>query len=100
MDFPIMDPIEYALPPRILIEWVEGEFLKKEKIEQLNHVHIAQIKELIESPINSQMRINLFLREWDKVKKREIESLICKAQLQLEHAQYQDIVDLLDVFSK
>ena len=47
-----MDPIEDALPPRIMMERVERECSKvKEKIEQLDHVHIAQIKELIESPI-------------------------------------------------
>ena len=75
-----MDPIEYALPPNIMMERVEEECSKsKEKIEYLDHVHIAQIKELIESPITLQMRINLFLREWEKVKKMEIESLICKA---------------------
>ena len=96
-----MDAIEDALTPNINLEQVEREFSKtKEQIEQLDHLHVAEIKEWIESPLNSQMGINLFLWKWKKVNKREIESLICKAQLQLEHAQYQDIMDLLDVFSK
>ena len=96
-----MDPIEYSLPPKIMMEQVEGKFSKSKKhIEKLDHLHEGEIKEWIESPMNSQMRINLFLREWEKVKKREIKSLICKDQLQLEYAQCQDIADLLDVFSK
>ena len=51
LGFPIMDPIESALPPKILIEQVEREHLKsKERIEQLDYIHVAEIKELIESP--------------------------------------------------
>ena len=96
-----MDLIEDPIPPKILIEWIEGELSKdKEQIEELNHVHIVKIKNLIKSPINFKMRINIFLRELERVNKRDIESLIYKDQLQIEHAQYQNIVDLLDVFSK
>ena len=82
-----MDPIEDALPPKIVVEFVEGECSKaKEKIEQYDHIHVAEIKELIESPIDSEMKINLFLHEWENMKKREIKSLTCKAYLQIEHA--------------
>ena len=66
----------------------------------MDHFHIKEIKNLIESPIASDMNINIFLREWENVKKREIESLTCKAYLQLEHAQYQNIEYFLDVFCK
>ena len=49
-----MDPIEISMLPKIMIEQVEGEYLKsKERIEQLDRIHIAKIKELIESPISS-----------------------------------------------
>ena len=62
-----------------MMERVEGECSKdKEKIDELDHIHVADIKELIKSPITSKMRIKLFLREWEKVKRRENESLICK----------------------
>ena len=84
-----------------MVEHIEDRYLKsKERIEQLDHIHIVEIKELIKSPIASEMKINFFLHEWEKVKKREIESLSCKDQLQIEHAQYQYVEDLLDVFSK
>ena len=81
-----MDLIEDAMPLKLKLEQIERDFLKtKKQIQQIDHLHLAEIKDWIESPLSSQMRINLFLREWEKVKKREIESLIFKAQLQLEH---------------
>ena len=47
-----MDPIEYALPPKIMMEGVEEECSKaKDQIEQLDHIHVAEIKELIKSPL-------------------------------------------------
>ena len=101
LKFPIMDSIENSMPPKSMIEQVEGGYLKsKERIEQLDHIHIAEIKYLIHSPIDSEMKINLCLCEWEKVKKRDIASLTRKAQLQLQHAQYHDVEYLLDVFSK
>ena len=96
-----MDTIEYSMPLNINMEHIERDISKpKDHIHQIDDLHMAEIQDWIESHLTSQMRINLFLREWEKVKKREIESLICKAQLQLEHAQYKDVVDLLDSFSK
>ena len=46
------------------------------------------------------MMIDLFLKEWAKIKKNDIASLICKAEVHLEHAQFRDIQDLMDAFSK
>ena len=101
LDFLIMDPIGDSLPPKIMIEQIEEKYLKsKDHIEQLGHIDITQIKELIQSLIASKIKINLFLREWENVKKSEIEALSCKAQLKLEHAQYQYIEYFLDVFIK
>ena len=92
-----MDLIGDSLSAKIMIEKVEGEYLKSmESIEQLDKIHMEDVKKLIESPIASKIKINLFLREWEKLKKREIESLICKVQLQLKSR----IEYLLDVFSK
>ena len=96
-----MDPIKNSLPPKIMIEQVEEDYLKsKECIEQLDCIHIAEFKDFIESPITSEMKINLFLREWKNVKKMEIESFTCKVQLQFDHAQYKGVEYLLDVFTK
>ena len=64
LGFPTVDLIENTLPPKILIEQVKREHLKsKECIEHIDHIHMAEIKELIESPITSEMKINLFLQE-------------------------------------
>ena len=74
LDVPLIDPIEDSLPPKIKLEKVEREFSKtKEWIEKLYHIHVAEIKEWILSPLTSQMRINIFWHEWEKVKKRDIE---------------------------
>ena len=41
LDLPLMDPIEYALPAKIMLEQVEREFLKtKEQIEKRDHLHV------------------------------------------------------------
>ena len=79
------------LPPKLELENVEIDFSNyKEHIQEIDHLHQAEIKD----------HIDLFLQEWGKVKKREIGYLICKDELHLEHAQYRDIQDLLDSFSK
>ena len=62
LDLPLMDPIEDSFPPKIKLEYVEREFSNtKDRIEQLDHLHVAEFKEWIGPPLNLQMRINLFL---------------------------------------
>ena len=80
-----MDLIEYVMPPNLKMEQTERDFSEtKDHIKKSDHLHMADIKDRTDSSLTSQMRINLFLREWNKVKEREIESLIFKSQLQLE----------------
>ena len=98
---PLLDPIDEAIPPKLNMEQSESDFSKvKEKIQEINHLILDEIKQWIETPFASLMRIDLFLKEWAKIKKKEIASLICKAELHLEHAQFRDIQDLMDAFSK
>ena len=48
LNLPLMDWIEYDLPPNIILEHVERKFSKSnEYIEQLDHLHVAEIKEWI-----------------------------------------------------
>ena len=61
---------------------------------------MEEIKQLIELPLASLMRIDLFLKEWTKINKKEIAYLIRKAELHLENAQFKDIQDLMDSFVK
>ena len=76
-----MDPIKDVMSLKLKMEQIGRDFQKsKDQIEQLDHLHMEEIKEWIELPLNSQMKINLFLHEWKKIKKMEFELLICKAQ--------------------
>ena len=67
---------------------------------EMNQLTVEEIKHWIETPLTSLMRIDLFLKEWEKIKKKEITSLTCKAQLYLETSQFNDIQDLMDDYSK
>ena len=56
-----------------------------------------EITKWIETSFTLMMSIDLFLLEWEKIRKREIASLIYKEELHLEHAQYHDFEDLMIV---
>ena len=53
----------------------------------------------IETPLASLMRIGIFLKEWEKIKKKDITSLTCKSQLHIETAKFNDIQDLMDSYA-
>ena len=67
---------------------------------EMNQLTVEEIKHCIEIPLTSLMRIDLFLKEWEKIKKKDIASLTCKAQLHLETAQFNDIQYLMDAHAK
>ena len=92
MDLPLLDPIVEAMHLKLKLEHIESDFAKsKEQIQDIIQIHMNEIKDWIEAPLTSHMRIGIFFQEWENIKKREIGSLICKAELHLEHAQYQDL---------
>ena len=63
--------------PKIQLENIESDFTKdKERIQDIIQLHLDQIKECIEAPLTSLMRIDLFLSEWKNIKKKEIASVI------------------------
>ena len=70
------------------------------EIMETTQLTVEEIKCWIEAPLASLMRIDLFLKEWPKMRKKDITSLICKAQLHLENAQFKDIQDLMDAYAK
>ena len=101
LNLPLLDLINEALPLKLQLEKIKIKFTKsKERIQDIIQVDLDHIKERIEAPVTSLMKTHLFLWEWENIKKREITSLIWKVELHLEHAQYRDIQDLLDAFSK
>ena len=61
---------------------------------------MEEMRHWIETPLTSLMRIDHFLKEWVKIKKKDNTSLICKAQLYLENAQFTDIQYLMDAYAK
>ena len=84
-----MDLVVDAMPTKLNMEPIERDISKsKGNILEPGQLHMENISEWIECPLTSQIRINLFLQEWEKLKKREVESLVCKAQLQLEFIEY------------
>ena len=72
----------------------------KEHILEMTKLTMEEIKHYVETPLSSLMRIDLFLKEWMKIKNKEIASLIYKVELHLENAQFKDIQYLMDAFSK
>ena len=67
---------------------------------QMTRLTMEDIRHWIEKPLTSVMRIDLFLKEREKIEKNDILSLTCKSQLHLENAQFKDIQDLMDAYSK
>ena len=97
----LLDPIEEAMPSKLKLEKTERDFAEvKENIMQMNQLIVEGMRHLIETPLTSLERIDLFLKEWAKIKKKDIASLTCKAQLHLETAQFNGIQDLMDAYAK
>ena len=89
------------MPLILELEETKNDFTKsKEYILEIPHITMDEIKQLIETPLSSLMQIDLFLKEWTKIKKNDIDSLICKAELHLENAQFKDIQDLMVAYAK
>ena len=99
LHLPVLYPIDEAMPPKFKLEKIEANFTKvKEHILEITQLTMEEIKQLIERPLASLMWIDMFLKEWMKIKKKEIASLICKAEFHLENAQFKDIQDFMDSF--
>ena len=61
---------------------------------------MQEIKKWIEAPHASIARIQLFIKEWKKMREEEISSQICKNKIQLRNAHFQEVDDIMDLFSK
>ena len=97
---PTLDPIDEAMPLKYKLEHIQsGSTKEKEQILEMTQLAMEEMKCWVKKPLSSLIRIDLFLKEWKKIKKNKITSLICKAELHLENAQFKDIKDLMDSFS-
>ena len=70
-----MDSIIEAPSPKLHLEEVEKQFDDtKELIQQISQFTVQEIEKQIESPHASIAWINLFIKEWKKIKREEISS--------------------------
>ena len=66
----------------------------------MTHITLQDILRWIEIPSSAMVKIQVYLGEWKKVKKREITSHILREEVHLEHAKYQNIDFLMDLDAK
>ena len=101
LDFSILDPISQAPSPKLQLEQVERYFDDdNELIQQINILMMQEIKRWIKVPHALMAQIQVFMKEWKKNKKREISSQICKIEIHLRHAHFQDINEIKDLYAK
>ena len=99
--FPIVDLIENACPPRLMIEQVERRRNEaREKIQGLNHITIEGVNHLIIKPLDIEGKVHIYNRIWHKLAKNEMENYKCDAQLGFESANYPNIEKFLWIWNR
>ena len=89
MSLPVLDLINEEPSPKRHLEQVEKQFDDtKELIQQISQLTVQEIEKWIEAPHASIARIQLFIKEWKKIKKEDISSQICKTEFQLRNAHF------------
>ena len=66
----------------------------------MTQITLQEIRIWIEIHSSLMVKMQVYLREWKKVKKREITSHILRAEVHLEQTKYQDIDFLMDLDAK
>ena len=101
LSLPILEPLNEAVCPKAHLEEVEKQFdHRKELIQQISQLTVQEMEKWIEVPHASIARIKLFIKEWKKMTRVEILSQICKNDIQLRNAHFQEVNDILDIFAK
>ena len=54
----------------------------------------------MKAPHASIARIKVFIKQWKKVRQQEISSKICKTEIQLRSAHFQEVDEILELFGK
>ena len=63
LDLPLLDPIDEAMPPKLKLEQIESDFTKvKEQILEITQLTMDEIKQWIETPLASLMKIDMFFK--------------------------------------
>ena len=99
--FPIVNLIENAYPPKLMIEQVEHRRDEaREKIQGLNHITLEDVDLLIKQPLAIEGKIHIYICIWHKLSKNEMENYKCDVQLGFESANYPNIEELLWIWSR
>ena len=76
----MIGPIKEAPSPKLKLEEFDRSFsATKDKIQGVTQLPLQEITSWIETPNSAMLRIQVYLGEWKKVKKREITSQILRA---------------------
>ena len=101
LDFSILDPISQAPSPKLQLEQVERYFDDdNELIQQINILMMQEINRWIKVPHALMAQIQVFMKEWKKIKKMDISSQICKMEIHWRHAHFQEVDELMDLYAK
>ena len=99
--FPIVDLIENACPPKLMIEQVERRRDEaREKIQGLNHITIEDVDHLIRQPLAIEGKVHIYIRIWHRLAKNEMDNYKCDVQLGFESANYPNIEELLGIWNR
>ena len=94
----MLDMLNQVVPPNLKLEEIEQTFTAiKEQIHGVTHITLQDITSWTEIPSPAMVKIQVYLGEWKKVKKREITSQILRVEVHLEQAKYQNIDFLMDL---
>ena len=101
LNFPTMDLIENACPPKLMIEQVERRCNEvKEKIPRLGHISIEDMDRLIRQPLAIEGNIHIFFHIWHKLAINEMENFKCDSQLGFDSTNYPNIDELLGIWTR
>ena len=68
--FPIVDLIENACPPKLMVEQVDRQRDEaREKIQGLNHITIEDVDHLIRQSLAIEGKVHVYIRIWHKLAK-------------------------------
>ena len=61
---------------------------------------VQEIDKQMKAPHASIVRIKVLIKQWKKMREEEISSKICKTEIQLRNAHFQEVDEILDLFGK
>ena len=96
LSFPVLDLINEAPSHQFHLEQVEKQFDdSKEFIQQISQLTVQEIEKWMKAPHASIVRIQVFIKQWKKMREEEISS-----EIQLRNAHFQEVDDILELFGK